>query len=259
MTTELSELKPLLARLRMPGFMESLEHQLELAKNAKWSYTEFLTYLFQNEVERRNQRLLTLRLNKSGMDMDKTLEKFDFSFNTQLNQVLVRELASCDFVKKKENIFLLGPSGVGKTHIAQALGHEAARRGYDVYFKRTLVLLKSINASRGDGTFDNRFRWLCKIPLLILDDFGLNELTQTQQDDFYELICGRYEKASTIFTSNRDMSEWPSVFTNTLLGSAAVDRMAHGSIKIIIEGKSYRIENFIEKNLEKKKELLTEK
>jgi DNA replication protein DnaC len=245
---DMAQLKPQLARLRLTGILENIDYHIQKAQNDKLSYTDFLLNLFLEESERRDHKLLDFRLRKSGLDMNKTLENFDFNFNTQVKEATVRELATCNFMRKKENIFLLGPSGAGKTHLAQALGHEAIRRGYEALFKNTILLLRSLNAAHGDGSYSVKFKNLCRIDLLILDDFGLNDLNPQQQDDLYELICGRYTKASTIITSNRDLSEWPSVFSNSLMGSAAIDRLVDGSVKMVIDGKSYRVNNFMKKN-----------
>jgi len=156
--------------------------------------------------------------------------------------------ATCSFVGRKENVFFAGPSGVGKSHLAQALGHEAARRGHDVLFRRTATLLQWISAARGDGSSERRLRAVSTQPLLILDDFGLTPYSEEQQADLYELICERYEKSSTVVTSNRDFSEWLAVFSNPLMGSAAMDRLVHRGIKIVIKGKSYRVDSFLQRS-----------
>ena len=161
---------------------------------------------------------------------------------------MFKELATCGYIEKKENVFLLGPSGVGKTHLANALGHEAIRKGYDVYLRRTINALKWLNSGRGDNSYDRRLKALTEVPLLILDDYGLNDMTKVQQGDLYEIICGRYERASTIITSNRDFSEWQTIFENSLIGTAAMDRLIHRAKKIVIEGKSYRMETFAKNN-----------
>ena len=188
--------------------------------------------------------------------MQKTLEAFDFTFNEKVRPSLIKELSSCAFIEKKQNIFLLGPSGVGKTHLAQALGHEACRREYDVLFHCTYQLFEWIYAGRGDGTRNRRLAQVSKIPLLILDDFGLQSLNEAQQGDLYQLISERYEKHSTIITSNRDFDEWPSIFANSLLGTAALDRLVHRGIQLVIEGNSYRLAEF-KKSLRKNKTDMT--
>lgn len=228
----------------MPGITETLEQRLEEAMKEKWSYSTLVEILLTDEIERRNHKQLTLRLAKSRLDLNKTLETFDFSFNNKIQASLIRELSSCAFIEKKQNIFILGPSGVGKSHIAQAFGHQACRREHDVLFYCTYQLFEWIYAGRGDGTHKRRLAQVIKTPLLILDDFGLQPLNEAQQDDLYQLIAERYEKSSTIITSNRDFDEWPSIFVNALLGSAALDRLVHKGIQVVVEGQSYRLSEF---------------
>jgi DNA replication protein DnaC len=233
-----------LDKLKMSGIKETLEQRLDTAMKEKWSYSTLLEMLLTDEIERRGHRQLKLRLAKSRLNQDKTLETFDFAFNEKIQASLIKEIASCGFIEKKQNIFILGPSGVGKSHLAQALGHQACRREYDVLFYCTYQLFEWIYAGRGDGTRNRRLAQVSKIPLLILDDFGLQSLNEVQQADLYQLISERYEKTSTIITSNRDFDEWPSIFTNSLLGSAALDRLVHRGIQIVIEGSSYRLAEF---------------
>jgi DNA replication protein DnaC len=187
---------------------------------------------------------LILRIARSRLNQDKTLETFDFKFNPKLQIALIKELALCSFIEKKQNIFILGPSGVGKSHLAQALGHEACRRGVDVLFYCTHQLFEWIYSGRGDGTHKKRLAQIIKMPLLVLDDFGLQALNEAQQEDLYQLIAERYERSATIITSNRDFDEWPSIFVNPLLGTAALDRLVHKGIQVIIEGGSYRLAEF---------------
>ena len=245
---ELALLKPKLTRLKLSGVLETLADRMQRAMSEKWPYSQFLDVLVSDEVERRDHKQLARRLSKSGLDAQKTLESFDFTFNPRIHEPTVRELATCSFVGRKENVFFAGPSGVGKSHLAQALGHEAARRGHEVLFRRTAALLQWIAAGRADGSSDRRLRAVSALPLLILDDFGLTPYSEEQQADLYELICERYEKSSTVVTSNRDFSEWLAVFSNPLMGSAAMDRLVHRGIKMVIEGKSYRVDSFLKRS-----------
>lgn len=248
-----------LSRLKMSGMAETLEHRLEQAMKEKWSYSALVEMLLTDEIERRGQRQLTLRLAKSRLDQNKTLEFFNFDFNTTIQASLIRELCTCAFIEKKQNIFILGQSGVGKSHLAQALGHQACRREYDVVHYGTYQLFEWIYAGRGDGTQKKRLTQVIKTPVIILDDFALQPLNEAQQNDLYQLISERYEKSSIIITSNRDVDEWSSIFTNPLLGTAAVDRLVHRGIKIAIEGPSYRLEEFKKSCAKEKKNVKTNK
>lgn len=233
-----------LSKLKLPGMAATFQQRFEQAMQEKWSYSNFFEVMLADEIERRGNKQLTIRLAKSRLDLRKTLETFDFNFNTKVEASLIKELASCNFMEKKQNIFILGPCGVGKSHLAQAFGHQACRYGHDVLFYNTYQLFEWIYAGHGDGSHKRRLAHAIKMPLIILDDFGLQPLNEAQQTDLYELIAERYEKRSTIITSNRDFDEWPSIFANPLIGTAALDRLVHRGIQLIIEGTSYRLEQF---------------
>lgn len=233
-----------LEKLRLGGMLASCGQRLKAAQSEKWSYSAFLDTLLTDEIERRDHAQLTRRLAKSMLNQNKTFETFDFHFNPKVHAAAVRELACCKFVEEAQNVFLIGPSGVGKSHIAEALGHEACRRGIDVLCYRTHKLFDWIHSGRGDGSYKRRMSQIIKIPLLILDDFGLQSLPEAQQEDLYEVICERYEKAALIITSNRDMSEWIGVFNNPLIATAAIDRLVHRAVEVVIEGGSYRLDQF---------------
>lgn len=241
-------IRPKLTRLKLTGMAHGVEIRLREAQREKWSYSQLLDVLLSDEIERRDNKKLHGRLSKSRLDLTKTLESYDFAFNTNVSQPILKEFGGCQFVEAKENLFLIGPSGVGKSHLAQAIGHEAVRKRYDVLFYRVHQLFQWISAGHGDGTYSKRLAQIIGMPLLILDDFGLQALSTGQQEDLYEVICGRYETGATIITSNRSFDEWFSIFVNPLLASAALDRLVHRANKIEISGKSYRLEEFSKKS-----------
>ena len=166
---ELTLLKPKLARLKLTGMLETLSERLGQAVTDKWSFSQFLDVLLTDEVERRDFKQLARRLTKSGLDAQQTLETFDFSFNSRIHSPTIHELATCQFIERHENVFFCGPSGVGKSHLAQALGHVACRRGHAVTYERTNVLFDWVHSGRGDGSHQRRLRQLAKVPVLILD------------------------------------------------------------------------------------------
>lgn len=234
------QLAPSLKQLRLSGILETLEARNREAVAGQWSYIEFLERLLEDEVERRAQRQLALRLRRGAINTTKTLESFDFGFNPTINRQQVLHLASCDFIRHKRNALICGPTGVGKSHLAQSLAHEGCRQGYDVLFVNTNKMLSHLNGGRADSTFDRRLQTYLRPHLLVLDDFGLKPLQPPGPEDLYDIINERYEKGSILLTSNREPAEWPELFGDPLLASAGIDRLAHGAEMLVITGASYR-------------------
>jgi DNA replication protein DnaC len=197
--------------------------------------------MLQDEIERREAKKLAQRLSHASFEEEKTLEGFDFAFNPKIKRSLVSNLATCIFIDKKEHILIYGPTGVGKTHLAQALGHEVCRKGYDVLFVKSVKMLRSLMAARADHSWEKRIKKFLRPDLLIIDDFGLTALTPTQAEDFYEIITERHLKPSMIITSNRPPQDWIPLFPDPVMANSALDRLAHHAHHIIIEGgESYR-------------------
>jgi DNA replication protein DnaC len=194
------QLTPMLRTLRLSGILETLDVRNRQAVEQQTSFVEFLTVLLQDEVERRAQSKLRLRLRRAAFDPTKTLEGFDFSFNPKLNKAQVFDLATCQFIERHENVLLYGPTGVGKSHLGQALAHEACRRGFDVLFIDTAKMLTHLAGGRADGTHDQRLLRYTRPDLLVLDDFGLKALRPPGPEDLYDVINERYEKASILLT-----------------------------------------------------------
>lgn len=210
------QLTPYLTKLRLSGILQTLAARNRQAVDGHWSYVEFLSRLLEDEVERRAQKQLTLRLRRAAVNSTKTLEAFDFNFNPALNRQLVLQLASCEFIRQKHNLLIYGPTGTGKTHLAQALVHEAARQGFDAVFTTTHKMLQHINGGRADGTWERRVQTYLRPALLVLDDFGLKDLPAPGPSDLYDVIDGRYEQGSIVLTSNRAPAEWPDVFDDSM-------------------------------------------
>jgi DNA replication protein DnaC len=234
------QLTPHLTKLRLSGILQTLEARNRQAVEGQWSYIEFLARLLEDEVERRAQKQLVLRLRRAAVNSTKTLESFDFSFNPGINRQQVLQLGSCDFIRQSRNVLICGPTGTGKTHLAQALIHEAARQGFDAVFTTTHKMLQHIHGGRADGTWERRLQTYLRPALLVLDDFGLKPLQSPAPSDLYDVIDGRYEKASIVLTSNRAPSEWPEIFLDPLLASAGLDRLSDKAEVLVITGSSYR-------------------
>ena len=234
------ELAPMLKQLRLSGILDSLETRNKQAIGKKMSYTEFLSLLISDEVARREQKKFSLRLRRAAFRSHKTLDQFDFSFNPKINSALIQELITGRFVEEKVAVLIVGPCGTGKSHIAQVIGHAAVRQGHDVLFTSQSRLLGNLHAARATDNFDRRFQALVRIPLLIIDDFGLKPLRPPHDEDFHDLVAERYERGATVLTSNLDFAEWGDAFPNQLLGAATLDRLRHGAYRVILDGKSYR-------------------
>lgn len=238
--TPLPELAPMLKQLRLSGITESLDQRNREAIEHKMTYPEFLALIIQDEAARRDQKKYSTRLRRAGFRSDKTLERFDFDFDPNIDRALIRELATCRFTNEKVSVLITGLCGTGKSHIAQAIGHCAVREGIDVLFTSQTKLLAQINAARATDTVDRKLQALARIPLMIIDDFGLKPFKQGQDEDFHELVAERYERNSTIITSNLDFAEWGDAFPNKLLGAATIDRLRDRAYQVVFTGPSYR-------------------
>jgi len=229
-----------LKQLRLPHVADNLQQRNREAIEKKLAYPEFLALLLQDEMLGRDNRKLKARLKRANVSGDKTLESFDFDFNPKINRAQIQELASCRFITEKLPVLIVGPCGTGKSHIAQSLVHCAVRQGIDALWLSQNKLFSELQSAKAAGRFDKKFAEFVKIPLLIIDDFGLRPLRQPQDEDFHDLISERYERTSTMITSNLDFSEWGSAFPNQLLAAATIDRLRHNAYKIILEGASFR-------------------
>jgi DNA replication protein DnaC len=236
-------LLPKLRQLKLSAMAQTLDVRAAQAIERQLSPIEFLALLLDDELERRDQRRLALRLTQSGCDNSKTLAHFDFLAAPGINRLYVQDLATCAFIGRHENVLMCGPTGVGKSHLANALAIEAMKREYRVFSRPTHRLLADLHAARANGSYARLLGRVLKTDLLILDDFGLHSLAPQAAQDMYEIVTERYERGSLIITSNRAFEEWAEVFPSDLLASAALDRLTHHAHTLIIRGESYRQRN----------------
>lgn len=235
-----NDLVPVLKKLRLSGVLQSLDIRLRQVTDNDISAVEFLYRLLTDEVERREAKQLQLRLGRAAFESHKSLDDFDFSFNPELPKAKLLDLATCRFLDTHTNILLVGPSGVGKSHLGQALGQRVCLAGHPVLYVTAQALFASLRAARGDGTYDRKLARFTAPRLLIIDDLGLRPLTDGEPMDLYEIIRQRYERSSTLITSNRDVAEWYPLFGDALLASAAMDRLLHHSHILVLDGRSFR-------------------
>lgn len=238
--TEFHQLQSKLKALKLGGMLETLEGRLAQAQKEHLGFLDFLELLLEDEIQRRAHKRLITRIARARFDEVKTLEEYDFSFNPGTPTPQIRDLATCRFIQEHASILICGPVGVGKTHLAQALGHEACRRGYAVLFTKTVRLLRDLGGGRADGTWEQRFRRYLKPDLLILDDFAIKEFAVSQAEDLYELIDQRAGRASLIVTSNRSPQDWYPLFPNPVLAESALDRLVNAAHHLTLTGRSYR-------------------
>lgn len=235
-----ASLKTVLKRLRLSGLLLTLVDRAAYAKKTGLSYQEFLELTLQDEIDRRDQVGLQLRISKAQFEDEQTFENFDWDAPVTFDRDLVRDLFGLGFLDRKEDVIFMGPAGVGKTFLASALGHAACRAGKKALFVRADNMLKELMQSRADNSTDKVLRTYLALDLLIIDDFGLRKLTATGSNDLYEVLVGRHKRASTIVTSNRAVDEWIPVFDDPILAQSALDRLAHNAYQVVMEGDSYR-------------------
>jgi len=233
------ELKTVLKRLKLSGMLATLPDRWAYARQEKLDYPQFLELVLCDEVERRDHKRVADRLRGAGFEEECTLERFDWSAQIRLDKARLTELFGLHFLERHENVIFCGPVGVGKSFLAQALGHAACRAGYWGLFSRADLLVKALARSRADNSFDRELRRFLSPDLLVVDDFALKKLSSQATSDFYDLLIERHTRSSTILTSNRAVEEWMAVFDEPLLGQSALDRFCHRAHQFVIEGKSY--------------------
>ena len=235
-----AELRSLLRRLKLGQALDTLSERLILAGGHGLGHAEFLEMVLSDEVARRDRTSAVLRARAAHLDPQMTLEAWDPSAKVTYDHAVLDELVSLRFVDAAQNVFVLGPVGVGKTLIANALGHVACRRRVKVHFERSDRLFRRLKAARLDASYDAEVRKLVGTDLLIIDDFALQRLDPTETADFYELVVERHKAAPTLLTSNREPPEWLGMLADPLLAQSAIDRLQSAAWELVIEGESYR-------------------
>jgi DNA replication protein DnaC len=233
-------LLPKLKTLCLSGMAENLDQRARDAQEQGLSPTEFLALMIDDEIERRDQTRLRRHSKQAGLEEGKTLARFDFTASPTAPRSLLHDLALGRYLDRAENVLFVGPTGTGKSHLAQALAYEAIKRGHRALVRPVHDLLGAMRAARADATYPRLRARLIKVDLLVLDDFGLTPLSPQGAEDLYEIVRERYERRSILLTSNRAPEEWAEAFGNPLLASAALDRLTHHAHIVTLTGASYR-------------------
>jgi len=224
----LVELDHALRKLRLSGMADVLEARLRHAQVEKLTPLDLVATLVADELQRRQDRLFERRHKQAYFrDPDRSLDNFDFDFNKKMNRALIHEMATARFVQQREDGLFLGPPGTGKSHLAQAIGRAAIQQGYRVMYREAHTLIEEIADATLDGTRKAFLAELAMVPLLIVDDLGMRKLPHTAAEDLLELVMRRYERASTILTSNRPVDDWGKLLGDTAAVTALLDRLLH--------------------------------
>lgn len=224
----LAEVTRALRQLRVSGMAATLEARIVEAQASHSAPLDLVAALVQDELQRRQDRLLDRRVKRAGFrDVGKTLDTFDFDFNRKLDRRMVFDLAAGHFIAKHEDALFLGPPGTGKSHLAQGIGHAAIQQGHTVLYREAHLLLEELAEATIDGTRKERFAELATVPLLIIDDLGMRKLPATAAEDILELVMRRYERASTLMTSNRPVEDWGKLLGDNAAVTAMLDRLLH--------------------------------
>lgn len=230
-----------LSMLRLHTARAELERHLDEARERDLTHLQFLDNLLGNELAARQERSIIVRTKLAHFPVLKTLDSFDFDAQPTIDRRAINELQTLAFVERAENVVLLGPPGVGKTHLSIGLGLRALQVGHRVYFVSAQDLLDQIRIAQLDGIPGHKQRHLNTVPLLIIDELGYVEFDKSAATWLFQLICQRYERRSTIITSNKNFADWGQIFADTTLAGALLDRLLHHSHVLSLKGESYRL------------------
>lgn len=239
-----------LRKLRLSGLASSLELRLREARGNQLDHLEFLELLLQDELNVRRQRMIERRTKTADFREKRTLDSFDFSFNTTINRKQIHDLATGHFLDRAEDILLIGPPGVGKSHLAQAIGHELIKAGKHVLYRSIFDILKDLKDDETNLRHERTMKRYLKCDLLIIDDMGIKQLPPKSGEYLFEIIMRRYELRSTLMTSNRPLEEWGKLIGDVPAATAILDRFLHHANLIKIKGKSYRMKDAATKTID---------
>jgi DNA replication protein DnaC len=238
--------------LRLSGLLSSLEMRLQEAEAHRLPYSQFLELVLQDELNVREQRTIARRGKAADFRERRSLENFDFTFNSTIQRAQIYELAACHFIREHRDVLFVGPPGVGKSHLAQAIGAEAIKAGFLVLYRSVFDLVRELSAEATHLGENRLLSKYLKPDLLIIDDMGLKILPPKSGEILLEIILRRYENRSTLMTSNRPIEEWGKLLSDVPAASAILDRLLHHADVIAITGRSYRLQDNVNEQAARK-------